>query len=274
MQVNVFGSTEELKSENRGGESSPEMQRDKMMLNLTTVITKVLLGMTCLATVTTAQAAVSLDRTRAIFNGGEKSMSLNIANDNKQLPFLAQAWLENESGQKITTGPLVVTPPVQRLEPGAKSMVRLASTPDISKLPQDRESLFYFNLREIPPKSEKPNVLQIALQTKIKLFYRPASIQAQPNTEAWQNKLVLNKTAGGYRIENPTPYYITVIGMGGSEKEAKESKFEGVMIAPKSEHIVKTGSYSTPWLSWIDDYGGRPARQFQCAGDRCTAMKE
>ena len=28
-------------------------------------------------------------------------------------------------------------PPVQRLEPGAKSMVRLSTTPDISKLPQD-----------------------------------------------------------------------------------------------------------------------------------------
>jgi len=49
-------------------------------------------------------------------------------------------------------------------------MVRLSTTPDISKLPQDRESLFYFNLREIPPRSEKANVLQIALQTKIKLF--------------------------------------------------------------------------------------------------------
>ncbi|MGT3194634.1 fimbrial biogenesis chaperone, partial [Yersinia enterocolitica] len=87
----------------------------------------------------------------------------------------AQAWIENEKHEKITTGPIVVTPPVQRLEPGEKSMVRLSSTPEINKLPQDRESLFYFNLREIPPKSEKANVLQIALQTKIKLFYRPDS---------------------------------------------------------------------------------------------------
>lgn len=232
-----------------------------------------LIAAACFSAIPGAQAAISLDRTRAIFDGGEKSMTLNIANDNKQLPYLAQAWVENDQGVKITTGPLVATPPLQRVEPGKKSMVRLTSTPDINKLPQDRESLFYFNLREIPPRSDKPNVLQIALQTKIKLFYRPTSIKAQPNA-VWQDQLVLNKTAGGYRIENPTPYYVTIIGFGGSEVAAKDGKFEGVMVPPKSEKTVKAGEYGTPWLSWIDDYGGRPVRQFQCAGSRCTAVKK
>ncbi|EAX4319106.1 fimbria/pilus periplasmic chaperone [Salmonella enterica subsp. enterica serovar Richmond] len=242
------------------------------MVTLKPVMRKILMAVACLST-TTVQAAISLDRTRAIFNGADKSMTLNIANDNKQLPYLAQAWLENAAQEKITAGPLVATPPVQRLEPGAKSMVRLTSTPDISKLPQDRESLFYFNLREIPPKSDKANVLQIALQTKIKLFYRPASIQAKANV-IWQEQLVLNKTAGGWRIENPTPYYVTVIGLGGTEKEAKEGKFDAVMLAPKSEQTVKAGSYGSPWLTYINDYGGRPALQFQCAGSRCTAVKK
>ncbi|ENY7434093.1 molecular chaperone, partial [Escherichia coli] len=168
------------------------------MLKMKPALKKTLMAVACLSAVPAAQAAISLDRTRAIFNGGEKSMTLNVANDNKQLPYLAQAWIENEKQEKITAGPIVVTPPVQRLEPGAKSMVRLASTPDISKLPQDRESLFYFNLREIPPKSDKANVLQIALQTKIKLFYRPKAIEAKPNA-VWQDQLVLNKTSGGYR---------------------------------------------------------------------------
>ncbi|EBG4357938.1 molecular chaperone [Salmonella enterica subsp. enterica] len=243
------------------------------MVTLKPVMKRTLMAVACLGAVPVAQAAVSLDRTRAIFNGADKSMTLNIANDNKQLPYLAQAWLENAAQEKITAGPLVVTPPVQRLEPGAKSMVRVASTPDISKLPQDRESLFYFNLREIPPKSEKANVLQIALQTKIKLFYRPAGIQAKPNA-VWQDQLVLNKTAGGYRIENPTPYYVTVIGLGGTEKEAKEGKFDAVMLAPKSAQTVKAGSYGTPWLTYINDYGGRPALQFQCAGSRCATVKK
>ncbi|TOL40502.1 molecular chaperone, partial [Vibrio parahaemolyticus] len=67
-------------------------------------------------------------------------------------------------------------PPVQRVEPEKSSQVRIEALPEISQLPQDRESVYYFNLREIPPKSDKPNVLQLALQSKIKLFYRPKSI--------------------------------------------------------------------------------------------------
>ena len=243
------------------------------MLKMKPAMNKTLIAVACLAAVPAAEAAVSLDRTRAVFNGAEKSMTLNVSNDNKQLPYLAQAWIENEKQEKITAGPIVVTPPVQRLEPGARSMVRLASTPDISRLPQDRESLFYFNLREIPPKSEKPNVLQIALQTKIKLFYRPKAIEAQPNA-VWQDQLVLNKTSGGYRIENPTPYYVTVIGLGGSEKQATEGAFEAVMLAPNSSQTVKAGSYSTPYLGYINDYGGRPVLQFSCSDARCTAVKK
>ncbi|MJN97647.1 molecular chaperone [Salmonella enterica subsp. enterica] len=243
------------------------------MVKVIPVMKNTLMAVACFGAISAAQAAVSLDRTRAIFNGGEKSMTLNIANDNKQLPYLAQAWIENDKQEKITTGPVIATPPVQRLEPGTRSMVRLASTPDISKLPQDRESLFYFNLREIPPKSDKANVLQIALQTKIKLFYRPKAIVAKPNA-VWQDQLVLNKTSGGYRIENPTPYYVTVIGLGGSEKQATEGEFEAVMLAPKSTQMVKSGTYVTPYLSYINDYGGRPVLQFSCSGDRCVAVKK
>jgi P pilus assembly chaperone PapD len=113
-----------------------------------------------------AQAAIALDRTRVILNGGDNSASMSITNKNTQLPYLAQGWLENEQGEKINS-PLIVLPPVQRVEPGAQSQVKVQALPAAKALPQDRESLFYFNLREIPPKSNKANTLQIALQTRI-----------------------------------------------------------------------------------------------------------
>jgi len=98
-----------------------------------------------------AMAAIALDRTRVIVNGSEKSVSLNITNENKNLPYLAQAWIEDAKGNKITS-PLTALPPVQRVEPGAKSQVKVQLATSTSALPQDRESLFYFNLREIPPR--------------------------------------------------------------------------------------------------------------------------
>lgn len=47
--------------------------------------------------------AVSLDRTRVIFEGGQKSVSLVVSNDNKQLPYLAQGWIEDSQGKKSSS---------------------------------------------------------------------------------------------------------------------------------------------------------------------------
>lgn len=219
-----------------------------------------------------AQAAVSLDRTRAVYDGNSKSISLNVSNENKQFPYLAQAWLEDKDMKKIV-GPLTITPPIQRLEPGAKSMVRISALPEVNKLPQDRETLFYFNLREIPPRSDKPNVMQIALQTKIKLYYRPAAIMTKPG-EVWQDKLVLHKTLGGYNIENPTPYYVVVADISGQAQNGKKNEFTPVLIEPKSTQKVSSVIYDSPVITYINDYGGRPSLPFNCEMQTCRAEKQ
>ncbi|PJW28152.1 molecular chaperone, partial [Escherichia coli] len=56
----------------------------------------------------------------------------------------------------------------------------------------------------------------------------------------------LNKTSGGYRIDNPTPYYVNEICISGSEKQAREGEFDAVMLTPKSTQMMKSGTYSTP----------------------------
>lgn len=48
-------------------------------------------------------------------------------------------------------------------------------------LPADRESLFWMNVKAIPSLDEKlanENTLQIAIQSRIKLFYRPSGLSA------------------------------------------------------------------------------------------------
>ncbi|HGL4620256.1 TPA: fimbria/pilus periplasmic chaperone [Citrobacter koseri] len=229
-----------------------------------------------LPTAGTAYAAISLDRTRVIYNGTEKSVSMNISNENKQLPYLAQGWIETEKGEKITS-PLTVLPPVQRIEPGAKSQIKVQALSVVSALPQDRESLFYFNLREIPPKSSKPNTLQIALQTRIKLFYRPAAIElnrTDAGNSSVQEKLTLSKQGNNYTVNNPTPYYITLVGARASVKGSPISGFKPVMVPPKGQSPLGMGADiigASPVLTAINDYGGRPDLQFTCSGANCTA---
>jgi len=217
------------------------------------------------------QAAIALDRTRVIVEGGKKSISLAVSNENKQLPYLAQGWIENALGQKIST-PLTVLPPVQRIEPGERSQVRIQTLPAINTLPQDRETLYYFNLREIPPRTDKPNALQLALQTRIKLFYRPKALITDITAPPWQEQLTLTRSGKNWQINNPTPYYITLVD--GSDHPGRSSVlgFKPLMLSPFSTgEIPGKGLGNSPVLTYINDYGGRPQIRFICSGTRCTA---
>lgn len=224
-------------------------------------------------------AAVALDRTRIIFDGGQKNVSLTITNKNPQLPYLAQGWIENDQSQKVTS-PFVILPPVQRLEPGKASQLRIEALPAISQLPKDRESLFYFNLREIPPKSDKPNVLQLALQSKIKLFYRPTEIQLSDTemmNQPWQEKLTLTKKGNEYIAKNPTPFYVTIIGASATANAPVTKQFNAVMIAPLSEHSLGANTAqlgNAPVLTYINDYGGRLKLHFKCQSNQCSVVPE
>ncbi|HBO22406.1 MAG TPA: fimbrial protein [Providencia sp.] len=220
-----------------------------------------------------AYSAVTLDRTRIIFPGAAKSINVTITNDNPEEAYLAQSWIEDLQGKKLTKGAILATPPLQRIEPSSNSLVRLSLTPEFSKLPQDRESVFYFNLREVPPRSIDGNTLQIALQSRVKLFYRPASILSESETK-WAHKVTLTKIAKGYRINNTTPFYLTVIGLGKSKTAAEQNAFNVVMVPPKSTHDLESPLLATPYLTYINDYGGKPTLQFRCQGDICSVTGE
>ena len=220
-----------------------------------------------------ANAAIGLDRTRVVFDGSKEAVSMNITNNNTKLPYLAQGWIEDEQGNKITS-PLIVLPPVQRLEPGKNSQVKVQSLPAIKSLPQDGESVYYFNLREIPPRSDKANSLQIALQTRIKLFYRPAALvqSRQERSEPWQQELTLTRMGDHYQVNNPTPYYVTLIDARSTKDKETVADFEPLMLAPK-ESLKLGGSVAAlgakPRLTYLNDYGGRPTLVFGCEGNTC-----
>lgn len=225
-----------------------------------------------------ANAAVGLDRTRVIFDGGKDATSVNITNNNTQLPYLAQGWIEDEAGQKITS-PLIVLPPVQRLEPGKQSQLKVQALPAAKSLPQDRETVFYFNLREIPPRSDKANTLQIALQTRIKLFYRPQAIAPtqQDLSNPWQEKLTLTLEGERYKVNNPTPYYVTLVDARSTKDSKTVAGFEPLMVPPQGTLTLGPTARelgATPHLAYVNDYGGRPLLAFTCTGSACTVSAQ
>ncbi|WP_336282730.1 fimbria/pilus periplasmic chaperone [Cronobacter dublinensis] len=245
------------------------------MLTMKKTVFAAALALTGVMATQQAFAAIALDRTRVVYNGEEKSISLNVSNENKNLPYLAQAWIEDAQGNKVTS-PLTVLPPVQRVEPGAKSQVKVQASAAAATLPQDKETLFYFNLREIPPRSNKPNTLQIALQTRIKLFYRPAAIALDKTQAAegdWVEKVTLTREGDKFVVNNPTPYFLTIVE-GAPSVKGKPVGFEPVMVSPKGSATIGAAAAAfgnSPVLTYVNDYGGRPKIQFSCGGTTCTA---
>lgn len=221
----------------------------------------------------TAHASVTPDRTRLVFNESDKSISVTLRNNNEKLPYLAQSWLEDEKGNKITS-PLAVLPPVQRIDAMMNGQVKIQALPDIHTLPSDRESLFYYNVREIPPKSGKANTLQIALQTRIKLFWRPKALENVSMKNPWQHKVTLTRSGQEFTVNNPTPYFVVISNASAQKNGNPAAGFSPMVISPKTSVPLKVKMDSVLVLTYVNDYGARMPLYFKCGGDTCQVDVE
>lgn len=68
-------------------------------------------------------AAVNVDRTRIIMDAPQKTVAITLNNDDKTTPFLAQSWVTDADG--VRTDALMALPPLQRIDAGQKSQVRI-----------------------------------------------------------------------------------------------------------------------------------------------------
>lgn len=205
-----------------------------------------------------AMAAFTLSGTRFIYEEGKRNISFDVTNTSDNT-YGGQVWLDNES--QASGVYMVPTPPFFKLAPKQKQIVRIAKTDGGNPLPTDRESLFWLNVQEIPPKPEKSDeaVLSIALSTRVKLIYRPKSL-VQGRKGAEKKVEVLQKGGTSY-LKNPTPYYfaITKVKVNGQNiRLSKEEDMAVSVLAPFSEQKVKgipAGAKSVS-IEAINDWGG------------------
>ena len=153
-------------------------------------------------TLTTANAGVIIGGTRLIFDGAKKEASISINNPDST-PYLIQSWIDMQEGNS-GKAPFIITPPLYRLDGGQKNIERIVMT---GALPQERESLFWLNIKAIPSASKQTNSLQIAVKTRIKLIYRPEGLRAS-TPEEQVSKLTWQRTGNNLEVKNPTQYVI------------------------------------------------------------------
>lgn len=151
-----------------------------------------------------ANASLAADQTRYIFSGDRDSLGITVKNNNKEHTFGGQAWIDNIV-EKDTRPTFVVTPSFFKVKANGQQTLRVIKASD--HLPQDKESVYWLNLQDIPP-ALKGNGLAIALRTKMKLFYRPAKLVDGRNG-AEQGISVQTRPDGRTLLVNP---YIYAIG--------------------------------------------------------------
>ena len=206
-----------------------------------------------------ASAAVTLQGTRVIYDGSKGAVTVN-ANNRGDNVALAQVWLDDgdasakAGSQKL---PFVLTPTTRRIDAGHAQAFRLTYAPMAgAALPADRESLLYFNLLDIPPKPENVegrNLLQFAVRTRVKLFYRPAGLPGHARDAA--AALEWRVEGGALQLHNPSTYHVTLANLALPDGKTIE-----VDMVPPGERISLAipGGATVPAtlkFQWLDDYG-------------------
>jgi chaperone protein EcpD len=97
--------------------------------------------------------------------------------------------------------------------------------------------VFWLNVLEVPPKpsslvTQNANTLQMAIRSRLKLFYRPAGLAGDPVKAP--GELTFKANGNAIVVHNPTPYYVTITDLhvivGGASHKA-----DAGMVAPMSD---------------------------------------
>ncbi len=147
--------------------------------------------------------------------------------------------------------PFVATPPVFALNGHKENEIRVMYTS--GQLPADRESLFWVTVANIPQAdSQQQNTLQIAVRSRMKLFYRPKGVQG--DSQQAYRQLTWRREGKTVTVQNPTPFYVTLLNM-----QANGQSIAGAgMVAPLSSRSVAwcpaQGGCALQWQT-LNDYG-------------------
>lgn len=232
----------------------------RTLLTAATIMTGVVAGQ--------AQASIVIASTRVIYPANEREMTVKLTNEGTT-PVLAQCWLDTgdlvESPSKIRV-PFTLTPPLVRMDAGKSQTLRLTYTKE--PLPKDRESLFWLNVLEVPPKAKNAgegNTLQMAFRTRIKVLFRPQGLPGDADNAPAQTRWTLVRAVDGngyaLKASNPTAYYVNLgkiaLAVGGKTIDAGNGYVTPMSSAtfPLKDLKAAPGVDAEVAYTAINDYG-------------------
>lgn len=217
-----------------------------------------------------ARANIVLGGTRLIYPGGEREITLPLSNKGAT-PALVQSWIDDGATGATPENskvPFLIMPPITRIEGQASQTLRILYNG--TALPEDRESLFWLNVLEVPPvtpESKDKNNLLVAIQSRIKVFYRPAKLTTPLHEAAKQLQWQLFNERGKWmlRTHNASGLYISFARVYVARSGKVLSNKDGIyMVAPRAAQTfdLQVDSAAVPLIKdgevkfdYINDYG-------------------
>ncbi|WP_417878278.1 molecular chaperone [Vibrio sp.] len=209
-------------------------------------------------------AGFGINATRLVYPEGSGSITVTVRNTLTHEPYLVQASISTKQDKQVTA-PFVLTPLLFRLEPQSTNQLRIAFTGQ--PLPTDRESVFYLHTTAIPASerldpsrrlSDVQAQLRFGVGSIIKLFYRPASLSGA--SSAAQGGLKFSRVAGGLKLSNPSPFFISLAEVTADGKRLPLKTPDSLMVPPYGSYIWpgKTPLTAHARVQWqtINDSGG------------------
>ncbi len=199
------------------------------------------------------QASIVMNNTRVIYNTRDREVTVPISNRSSK-PVLVQSWIDNGDAQadpSTVQTPFMILPPITRVDADSTKTLRLRVV-NVAALPANRESVLWLNVLDVPVKSpaKEKNRLQVALQSRIKVFYRTAGLRGDPNKAV--EELVWRSHARGVMVTNPTAWHVSLVSV-----ESLAGIWSVEMIEPgKTRDFPLPLKASTPIdVTWVDDNG-------------------
>lgn len=203
-----------------------------------------------------AQSSVDLNTTRVIYHATGNGEDLRVKN-NGNTSYLVQSWVDAGISNKNT--PFITTPPLFRIDKGNESKISVVYMGEGE--PQDRESLYWLNVKSIPAidESATKNKVIIAVNHRIKLIYRPENLPGEASAAI--SKLEWNiKSSDMVHVENKSPYYVTLnqLSINGQSIKISLSPDNSTILpfgsADYSAHSQLTNNTKIIWTA-VDDNG-------------------
>lgn len=234
------------------------------------LLSAALLAITAYGVTLPSLASIVITGTRVIYLSNDREVTVKLKNVG-QVPSLVQVWADRgdlSTSQRTADAPFLVMPPIFRVDPQKGQSLRITYTG--ADLPKDRESVFWLNVVDVPPvpqaSAEPSNYLQVAVRSRLKLFYRPVGLQGSPEAAAQQLSWQLLPRDGepGYvlRAHNNSAFFVSLAGVTLRSQE-DVYKAKGGMVDPGGHaDFVLEGLTSRPSgvlkvdFENINDYGG------------------